>query len=415
MVDGAVSPAISSAFDSAQESSGGTVQFGESETTADDFGLNLRWSELDRIPTDIASNRGIFITSKDKKKLLRLYGSLRMRANYDDRDNSSPWALDYSLLPTGAEDDVDHRYEYNARGSRVGMDLTVRELLSVRMEFDFRGTKDELRRRHMYLRTEHWVLGKNWTAFNTLPYLPFSLDYHSIGAHAGFRTPQIKYLNGVDLSGGDVFKYQLSLEFNDPKFAVPEVLEATANNVIPNLAGHVARGGDWGQVRFAWVLAPNRIRFTDGSRNDLGGGLQTGLKLNLGDSNIFKTHVIGMSGQNSLMADFTPGDFDMVYDPVNNDFENLVSVGAGVSLRHFWNPALSTTIGGSYINFDLPDYLDDQFFDRGNKALINLVWQPKEDLDGLTTGVEWIYGTRIDKDGRSSESNRLIFALWYDF
>jgi len=42
------------------------------------------------------------------------------------------------------------------------------------MEFDFRGTSDELRRRQMFLRTKHWVIGKNWTAFNTVPYLPLS-------------------------------------------------------------------------------------------------------------------------------------------------------------------------------------------------------------------------------------------------
>ena len=179
--------------------------------------------------------------------------------------------------------------------------------------------------------------------------------------------------------------------------------------------GNISRSGDWGQVRIAGLLAPNRVRFVDGSRYDFGGGLQAGVKLNLGESNIFKAHVIGAAGQNSLIADFGSGDFDMVYDPVNNDFDNLVSGGAQIGLRHFWNPCLSTTIGGSYIDFDLPDYVDDQFFDHGYKALINLVCQPKGNWDGLTTGVEWVHASRTDHDVRSSQANRLTFAFWYDF
>jgi hypothetical protein len=323
--------------------------------------------------------------------------------------------MDYILLPTGADDRVNHQFEYNARGSRVGLDVGVKDLGAIRMEWDFRGTNDELRRRQMFLRLQNWVIGKNWTAFNTISYLPLALDYHSTGTHAGLRTPQIKYLNGIDLKGSEYWKYHLALEDNKPKIVAPDSVEAKAKNVIPNLAGFIARGGDWGEIRVAGLLAPNRVRFIDGTRYDLGWGLQSGIRLKLNRSNVFKAHVIGVSGQNSLMADFTPGVTDMVYDPVQNDFENLLSGGTSIGLEHYWTPCLSTTIGGSYVDFDLPNFIDDQFFDHGHKALTNLIWRPKGQLDGVTMGVEWVHASRTDKDGRSTQANRLILAGWYDF
>jgi len=411
--DSAVPQTTSSAIESAGETRGPTVTIGR-DNIQEPFQKNFRWSELDQFPTDIASHRGIFIVSADGRKMLRLYGSLRTRANWTDRDISSPWAMDYSLLPSGAESRANQQYEFTARGSRFGFDVSVRDLLSIRMEFDFRGTNDELRRRQMYLRTQHWVIGKNWTSFNTANYLLLSLDYHSTGAHAGVRTPQIKYLNGFDATGG-TWKYSISLEDNKPDIVAPEELEASGDNVIPNLAGHIAYGGDWGEVRVAGLVAPNRVRSTGGTRDDVGWGLQTGMRWKINDSNIIKAHVISVSGQNSLMADFAPGDFDMVYDPVNDDFENLLLAGASLGLEHYWTPGLSTSIGGSYVDFDLPDFLDDRFFDHGHKALINLIWRPQELWDGLTTGVEWVYASRTDKDAQSSQSNRIILACWYDF
>ena len=157
------------------------------------------------------------------------------------------------------------------------------------------------------------------------------------------------------------------------------------------------------------------VRFTDGTRYDVGWGAQTGMKLNLDDSNVLKAHVIGFFGLNSLMADFTPGVTDMVYDPLQNDFQNLLSRGASIGLEHYWTPCLSTTIGGSYIDFDLPDFIDDQFFDYGHKALTNLIWKPQGRLDGVTMGMEWVYASRTDKDGLSTRAHRLIFSGWNDF
>lgn len=74
---------------SAQQSNGPTVQFGNNGDDLSPLDLNLRWGD-DQIPTDIANNRGVFIVSTDRTKVLRIYGSLRMRANWDDREVDSP-------------------------------------------------------------------------------------------------------------------------------------------------------------------------------------------------------------------------------------------------------------------------------------------------------------------------------------
>lgn len=40
----------------------------------------------------------------------------------------------------------------------------------------------------------------------------------------------------------------------------------------------------------------------------------------------------------------------------------------------------------------------------------NLIWTPVKHID---MGVEYLFGTRQDKDGSRGEANRLQFGFWY--
>ncbi len=392
------------------DSSSVEVRFGRGDESSGGFRMHEEWSDLDHFPTDIGNDKGIFILSPDRKKQLRIYGSLRARAYWDNQDLRDPWVIDMANTPAAKDSNDDWSYEFETKETRLGIDVDVKDTVGIRMEFDWRGNSDELRVRQMFLRTEHWVIGKNWTAFNTINYLPLSLDYHSTGAAVGIRTEQIKYQNGF----GN-WKYNVALEDNSPKVNAPDELNAGEDNNFPNLAANIDYSGDWGRVRLAGLLAPNRVRSNVGDDSDLGGGVQAGFRWNINASNVLKGHALYVEGQNSMMADYSRQNLDVIYDPGKNEFRNVESFGGQVGLEHYWRPTLSTTIGGGLTDIDEQDFEPDDAYDKGYKGLLNLIWKPGGKLDGFLVGTEFVYVNRENKDGSDNDINRVIFAVFYDW
>jgi hypothetical protein len=386
-----------------------TVEWGQDGTSPASFNMNYEWTKLDEFPTDIAGHRGVFITSADGNKMLRLYGSLRSRAIWDNRDVSIPWSLDFSEIPTGSADRSDHNLRFDTKESRFGVDVDVRDLLSLRAEFDLRGTgDDELRVRQMYMRTRHWVVGKNWPLMNLINFQPLTLDYHGVGGVIGERTNQIRYMNGFGK-----WSYRISLEDRKQKIVAPDAVEASAKRDFPNLAASLSYNAEWGEVRVSGMLVPNKVRYDGGTQSDLGWGLLFGTRLVINDSNVLKTFAQRISGLGSMNAEFN--DYDMVYNPNTGSFDNLTTTGAGLAIEHNWTPSLSTSLSGGYIDIDLKNFQDDLSLSEGYGSSVNLIWRPKGRLDGVTIGAEFEHAKRTNNDNTSSDANRVTVATWFDF
>ena len=399
-------PAVAKTGPQVKDSS---VEWGRDANSPASFNMNYQWTKLDKFPTDIAGHRGVFITSADGNKMLRLYGSLRSRAIWDDRDVSIPWTLDFSEIPTGSADRSDHNLRFDTKESRFGADVNVRNLLSLRAEFDFKGTgDDELRVRQMYMRTRHWVVGKNWPVMNTINFQPLSLDYHAAGGEIGERTEQIKYMNGFDK-----WSYHISLEDRKQKIVAPDAVEASARRDFPNLSASLDHNAGWGEVRVSGQLVPNKVRYVGGTQSDLGWGLLFGTRLIVNDSNVLKAHAHRISGLGSMNAEFN--DYDMVYNPNTGSFDNLTTTTAGLSIEHSWTPSLSTSLAGGYVDIDLRNFQDDLSLNEGYSGLVNLIWRPKGRLDGVLIGAEFEHANRTNNDNSTSNANRVSLATWYDF
>ncbi len=385
------------------------VEWGQDSTSQSSFNMNYQWTKLDAFPTDIAGNRGVFITSDDGDKMLRLYGGIRTRAVWDDRDVSQPWSLDFTEIPTGSADRSENNLRFDIRESRFGADVNVRDALSLRAEFDWKGIgDDELRIRQMYLRTRHWVVGKNWPVMNNINFQPLALDYHGVGGVIGERTNQIRYMNGFEK-----WSYRISLEDRKQKIVAPDAIEASAKRDFPNLAASLSHNADWGEVRVSGMLVPNEVRYDGGSQSDLGWGLLFGTRLVVNDSNVLKVYAHRINGLGSINAEFN--DYDMVYNPNTGSFDNRTTTGAGLAIEHNWTPVLSTSLSGGYINIDLKSFQDDLSLNEGYGSSVNLMWRPKGRLDGVMIGAEFEHAERTNNDNSSNNANRVSLATWYDF
>jgi len=409
---GTVSPALADQINQdSKDHETHDATFGGNET-ASYWTQDYKWSDLDGAPTDVDDKAGIFLESDDGRRMLRLYGSIRARGYFEDQENPDAWVLNLGQIVPVKPSNNTSSFNATSKESRFGVDMGLRDVVVGRAEFDFRGGgSEDLRIRHLYMRSEHWVAGKTWTAVNTLLALATTLDYHSTGAAVGPRITQLKYMNGFG-----PWQYQISLEDPDLKIDAPDSLSASEKNQFPNLAGNIAHKANWGEIRLGGLLAANRVSYTGGTDSDLGWAATLATRLNINDNNVFKGHIITTKGQSSLFADFTKQKLDVVYDPATNSFKTLKSTGGQIALEHQWTDSgLSTTIGGGFIDQKLANFQKEQEYGDGYKALVNLLFKPKGKYDGITLGVEFAAGWRSNADGTDNNTQRAVTAIWYDF
>jgi hypothetical protein len=378
--------------------------------------INDHHLALDTHPLDVPDETGLFIYSNDGNKVFRMYGSIRALATYDNRQNFHPYDLNIPQVPFGDDDVEDWNQEWTMNTSKVGFQVGLKDYFTLLSEFDWKGESgDALRIRHMYMRTAHWLVGRHWTAFNTVNFLPLSIDSHSTSAHLGVRPTQIKYLGG----NGN-WSYQAALDYYQPKFDEPESLDATARNSLPNLVGNVSYGGSWGLFRVAAMLSPNRISYVEENNtrttsSDAGFALFSGIKVSVNENNMIKAHIQRTNGNSQYGADYGFGNYDMVFNLDTGEFENLEAWGAQLALEHRWAPSLTTTIGGGYMSMDTKSFQSGDAFDHGYKALVNLFYRTTGRFRGLTLAAELEFAGQTTQDGSNGDTTRISALMYYDF
>lgn len=371
----------------------------------------------ERKPTAIPDSAGLFIYSADGQKALRIYGSLRFRAVFDDRRNFHAFDLNLPQVPTGEDDFPDLNAVWTPFETRFGVDALVsigdgRGLLA-RVEVDFKGTDEKFRVRHAFVRTPHWLVGKSWSSFNTLDFLPLTVDGHGAASAAGIRPPQVRYYNSFG-----AFRYQASLEYQTPTLVKPDFLDAEGRVIAPALAGSITFENEAALLSLAGLLKPNRVQFTGETKeaqNLLGGGLMVGAKLDFDDDNRMKVNVNGGGGILSFFADFALTDIDLIYNPALGDFENVYGGGVSFGYEHDWSKIFSSTFGGGYLGVQNKSFEENLAFNRGYKVLGNLFYRAAGVLRGLVVAAELEYAGRTNKDATTSGTFRASFLMYYDF
>jgi hypothetical protein len=412
LADGSATEAAPPVDDTAPaESTASTSRLAKSNTH-----VNSHFLALDTHPLDIPDDRGVFIYSKDQNKMFRIYGSIRTLAVYDNRQNFHAYDLNIPQVPAGDADVKDWNQEWTIKASKLGFQVGVKDLLSMTGEFDWKGENgDDLRIRHMYIRTKHWLIGQHWNAFNTIPFMPLSVDSHSTGAHMGLRPVQIKYLGG----GGNWF-YQASAAHFQPKFDEPDQVDGSASNLLPNLIGNVSYVRPWGEARVGAMLTSNKVEYNvgnniSGTSSDTGLALMVAVKAAISPNNTIKAHIMRSDGNGQYVADYGFGNYDMTFNPNTGEFQNIKGWGAQAGLEHKWTPTLTTAIGGGYLSLDPKSFQAGDFFDHGYKALVNLFYRPGGLLKGLTMAGELEFAGQTTLDGSNGNTTRIGVLLYYDF
>lgn len=372
---------------------------------------------VEQHPLDIPDDRGLFVYSKDGSKAVRIFGSFRMLFVMDDRKQFQPFHIDPPMLPTGEDDFQDLNANWTPNMSRLGLDALFatnnNRGIMVRFELDWKGVGEAFRIRHMFMRTRHWIVGKTWTSFNALPYLPQTVGGHMTGAASGARVPQIRYYNSIGK-----WKYQVSTEYQLASLIKPDSIEAGSRVYFPSAVGRFSYRDDWGQVGAAVIFKPNRVQFTGETRKTqalLGYGANIGLKLIIKEANRILFSSYAGSGMGSYIVDYGLTEIELILNPNAQEFENMNLFGGFLAYERDWSKTFSSTFAGSYNNVQNKNYQKDLAFHYSYKAIVNLFYKPLKRLKGLVAGVEVLHAIRYNKDNSSNRAIRASLLMYYDF
>lgn len=361
---------------------------------------------------DIAQNRGLFIVTPDQKLQLRIVGSVRYLAVYDNRKLESKNAFNTAEISVGIES-VRFPNLYNGLDqTRLGFEVTRSTSggnVFVRLETDFAGI-DGYRIRHAYGQFRRFLFGQTWSLFSQIVSVPATVDFNSPTGTATVRTPQIRYTMPNKFFGYDL---SLALEYFRPEFEVPDTLAIESFLLIPDVTARINKSYDWGLIQLSGL-----VTFLSGrsEANDqiylLGWGGAFSAIINSWADGKWYFQATGGRGITRYFNDLEGRGLDLLVDPVTGDGLLPYAFGSFLTYEHAWKENVFSNFTYGAMLLQQYDFTPGEAYRWGDSFRVNTFWSV---IDGARIGLEWIYGKRHNLDKQEGDAVRINFLVYYDF
>jgi hypothetical protein len=364
-----------------------------------------------RIPgTDTALRIG----GQARMTLVNTFGPL----GTDDRFVTSSIPVEGEQVPGEAS-----RTNYSPAASRTNLDVrshTPIGPMRTFLESDFAGSGRTMRLRHAFIQTNRWVFGQTWSTFSDPEAEPIGIDFEGLNAISLFRQPLVRYTHPL---GG---RMNLAFALENP---APDLSGAQGVNFTPDFIARLrwdpeyAKGAALRLTRTAHVQAAILVRQLRGELTD-----QPAATLSTGG---FGVNVSGVLvprwdaddrvkfasnagwGIGRYITDLgTLGGQDAVYDATSNQLRALPVSSAYVGYERLWKSTFASAVTYGIVNVENLDIQPDTALRRTQRATINLTWTPIPQFDLV---LEFLGGTRVNKDGRRGTSSQLQAGWTFRF
>lgn len=334
---------------------------------------------------------------------MKIGGYVKADFIYDFDPIDSTDSFDTTQIPVGALPRTNSRF--HARQSRLSFDTRWKgggEIVRIYVEGDFFSTNDSFRLRQAYGEYGRLLVGKTWTAFTDVAAAPATLDFEGSVSSVNRRQAQARYTFPIC---DDLLTGTLSLE--DTRFIIDlDPDSGTSRSPSPDFVGHVRLATDLLQLQAAALYRKVGFQPT---------GEKT-VTRSAGGMNF--TAVLMLTGRTKAYSQVLFGRGIGSY----RSLPDAASVSAGEAallpmfgwmfgLTHEWTDLLSS-------NFTYADNELNNTAGQNNNAVknttymaINLLAKPQ---DRITVGIEYLYGTRTNKDLQSADAHRVQCAVIFD-
>ncbi len=369
------------------ESPGLTQQFEGEATTDTGLGRNFYQSP--------EFKEGIVIQGIGA--VMKIGGFVKADLIHDFNPIDSTDLFDPSTIPVGAPPRENTRF--HARTSRLSFDTrwpTDRGTARAYIEGDFFSEGDRFRLRHAYGEIRELIVGQTWTTFTDMRSLPNTLDFEGSVSVVTRRPAQIRWTQPLPFD--DV---AVAIALEDPRVIVdfPEEFRGETRTESPDFVSHIRYSTEPVQLQAAMVI--RKLGFQPEGESvlaDTAWGFNfTGYVQPTDDDAVYYQVMFGdgigsyrglpdaaalLGGQSGLLGTFA----------------------WMVGYRHQWTETLSSTFTYSINTIDNKQLQGPDALHENTYLAANLLWNPG---DRLFLGIEYLFGTRENNNGRRGEANRI--------
>jgi hypothetical protein len=363
------------------------------------------------------------------KARIEISGQVMLDAIYDMKRVDPDWnaTLRPSTIPVNCPGDAgcgkDGETIMSVRQSRLGFKGFIPTSMGeVTALFDFDlfdsgGGTTHSRVLHAWGEIGQFGAGQTETLFMDLDVFPNTLDYWGPSGMVFIRNPQMRF-TPIHRDG---MKIAFSLEAPGTVIDTGKVSQidpalganVSSHNRYPDAVASLRLDRDWGHFQAAGIL--RQVGFeTPANPDSEPSGNKTGYGLNLSGqyNTIGKDRVVGQlvfgraiaSYMNDGGSDLAPG--------ANLQAEAVESVGWFVYYDHYWNDKWSSSAGYSEHRQSNTDGQLADAFKKGSYASANLLFYP---VKNVTTGAEFLWGQRENKNGATGDDQRIQFSAKFTF
>jgi outer membrane DcaP-like protein len=324
--------------------------------------------------------------------------------------NSIPVEADDVAAGTG------RRTTFSANTSRLNFEVRTpagASQMRAFIEGDFFGSsgtekRTDFRLRHAYAQYHGMIVGQTWSTFSDPAANHQALDFEGINGENLIRQAQFRYTWKVadDLSvAAAVETPEVSLTGGEGVNLMPDIV-GRAIWTFKDI-GHLQGAVVVRQIRGEWDVDPNQVSTVTGWGASLSGVVPF-YYFDLTDRFIFqlnfgKGNARYINDLNSLGSQGIDQGQDGVFDPLTGDLHALRTVGWYLDYEHQWTEwkrtqemKLRSSFIWSFVTVDNLDFQPGDAYHETNRYSANVVFSP---IDRIDIGLEYIYGTRENKDG----------------
>lgn len=370
--------------------------------------------QMEESPLDIASDRGLYITTDDGKMQLRILGSIRYSSLYDMVEMPIRHTFNTYYIPTGDDNRKIPNYYNSLSQTRIGFEVT-RKLettnVFIRLETDFNGINGQYRIRHAYGQIGNFLVGQTWSLFSNVSAMPVTVDGKSATGSVKLRHPQLRYRG----KGKNGFSWSAALEYSLPDLNPQEsdTLNIKTVQIIPDLTARIKRKGIFGDVQLSGLVTTISLKDETSRISNIFG---FGASLS-GIFDVFPKHKVlyqftGGRAISHYISTFSGTGTDATFDPGSNEFKPVNSYGGLVSYGFDIadNITACATFGAAWqTNYS---FQPDNSYRNSLSLSFDAFW---EIINGARVGLEYAYGQRWDKDATMGRASRIWALFYYDF
>ncbi len=364
----------------------------------------IQLSSLETADT-VVESQPVFFNSQSRflefgDSSIKVGGYVKADAIVDLDSISDTDRFDTRAIATDGNDG--NNFRLHARQTRLNVDLRHDELRAF-VEVDFFGPSSTVRLRHAYGDFGGFRFGQTWSTFVDPDVLPKLLDFEAPTGAFTTRRAVARYQQKLD----DVWEVSVAVE--DPtSFGIPNGAPAgDVQSVLPDFVTEITHQSEDVHMRVAGFVSMARWRPETGPiQDDIVWGVVGTTKLDFDSHNRLKCEVAFGDGLPKLRG-VNPFGFDQ-----SGNFESSSALAWMIAIEHDWNDVLSSTLAysqrdRSVLFSDAPDSIE-----RNQYLAANLLWYPRKNL---TYGVEYLWGSRFNKDGAEGEAHRIMLSARYAF